>query len=300
MMVIADVVIVSYNSRDSLRGAVESLATSDDLNVIVVDNASVDGSLQSIADLRHTPLQQSENRGFAYGCNVGAREGTAPYILLLNPDARIGLESISRLADVLQHDPAVGAAAPLITDEHGGLVYSQRRFPRIRYWYAQALFLHRVFPRLVVTTELKERGLYERTGSPEWVSGACILLRRSAFEELNGLDERFFLYCEDIDLCRRLWDRGYAVRFDPQAVCVHQGGASTPRAAVMPLLASSRVEYGRKYRSRVMARLERLGLALRALSHIVVSTNRRGHLRALPILIGLESSGAPREKRFPS
>jgi hypothetical protein len=107
----------------------------------------------------------------------------------------------------------------------------------------------------------------------------------TALEELGGLDEGFFLYCEDTDLCRRLWDAGHAVRFEPGAVAIHEGGASAPRPSLIPVLAASRVRYARLHRGRAATLLERLGIALGALTHAVVSTGgrsaRAGYARSL-------------------
>jgi GT2 family glycosyltransferase len=175
--------------------------------------------------------------------------------------------------------------APKIVEADGSLDYSLRRFPSLRSTYAEALFLHRLFPRAPWSGELvRDRHLYSAPWSPEWVSGACVLVRRSVLELTGGFDERFFLYCEDLDLCRRIRNSGYDVRFDPRATAVHLGGASAPRATLLPTLAASRVRYARKHRSRAMALLERLGIALGELTHTIIARGggrvRRGHFRA--------------------
>lgn len=281
-----DVVVVSYNSEAHLRAAVEPLVELPGVHVIVVDNASTDRSLERVSDLPITILPEPDNRGFAHGCNVGWRAGEAPYVLLVNPDTELDGESLRRLVAALHADDTVGAAGPKIIEADGSLDFSQRRFPRLRSTYAQALFAHRLLPRATWTDELiRDRSLYEQPGSPDWLSGACLLVRRDALERLGGLDEGFFLYCEDLDLCRRLRDEGYGVRFVPDAVCVHAGGASAPRAALLPVLADSRLRYAKKHQHRAVAALERVGIALGALTHAAVARGgrpvRRGHLRSL-------------------
>jgi N-acetylglucosaminyl-diphospho-decaprenol L-rhamnosyltransferase len=283
---LVDVVVVSFNSAASLRRCVEPLALGGDLNVIVADNASRDGSLDSVTDLSVRLLALPRNGGFAYGCNAGWRAGEAPFVLFLNPDATIDEGSVRRLAAVLQEDESVGITAPRILEADGSLDFSQRRFPRLRSTYAEALFLHRLLPRSVWTSEMVRReGAYAQATSPEWVSGACLLVRRSLLEELEGFDEGFFLYCEDKDLCRRVRDKGYDVRFVPEAVAVHEGGASAPRAGLLQVLAASRIRYACKHRSRAAAELERAGVALNALTHVAVSRGgraaRAGHVAAL-------------------
>jgi len=283
-----DVVIVSYNSRGQLRACVEPLASLDDVRVIVVDNASTDGSLDAVADLPVEAIGLDRNGGFAHGCNVGWRGGTAPYVLFLNPDARIDRASLDRLVADLEQEPTAGGVAPRIVHTDGTLDYSQRRFPRLRSTYAQALFLHRLFPRATWTDEvIREDEAYARRGSPDWVSGACILMRRSVLEELNGLDEGFFMYCEDIDLCRRLRKAGYDLVFEPDARVLHEGGASAPRTSLLPVLASSRLRYADKHRGHLFSFLERLGIGLGALTHLLVARGgrsaRAGHARALRV-----------------
>ena len=281
-----DVVVVSYRSGKELRACVEPLAAAEGIHVTVVDNASGDGSLDAVAGLDVRTIALPDNRGFAAGCNAGWRAGSGRYALFVNPDARIVPAAAETLAAVLDREPDVAVAAPRIVDDDSSLDLSQRRFPTLRSTYAHALFLHRLFRRADWASELvRDPADYERPGSPDWASGACLLVRRSVLEELGGWDEGFFMYCEDKDLCRRARDRGYDVRFEPAAVAHHAGGASAPRPSLAHVLAQSRVRYARKHRGRVVAELERAGIALTALTHMAISRGgraaRAGHAAAL-------------------
>jgi GT2 family glycosyltransferase len=284
--VLVDVVVVAYRSAATLRGCVEPLADMPRVRVTVVDNASPDESAATIADLPVDVIQAPRNGGFSYGCNLGAAGSTAPYLLFLNPDARIGAEALETLVGVLRDEPATGLVGPRIRDDDGSLAPSLRRFPRLRSTFAQALFLHRVWPRASWTDELiRDETAYERPATAEWVSGACMLVRRAAYEAIGGFDERFFLYCEDTDLCLRLWQSGQAVRFEPAAEVHHVGGASSGAGETQAIAARSRVLYARKHRSRAVARLEAFGVALGEATHVVSSVTRsarrRGHAAAL-------------------
>jgi N-acetylglucosaminyl-diphospho-decaprenol L-rhamnosyltransferase len=281
-----DVVVVTYNSREQIRGCVEQVLPRPETEIIVVDNASADGTLEVLDGLPVQTIAASENRGFAYGCNVGFRAGNAPFVLLLNPDARIDPGALDRLVQTLETDSRVGAAAPKILHSDGSLDFSLRRFPRLRSTYARAFFLHRISPRADWADEVvRDEDAYARPSDAEWVSGACMLLRRTVLEELGGLDERFFMYCEDLDLCRRIWDHGNRVAYEPGAVVVHEGGASAPRTGLLPILAESRVLYAEKHMGGMRTALERTGLALESILRLVVSRGglaaRRGHARAL-------------------
>lgn len=285
-----DVVVVSFNSRTHLRACVEPLSELPDVNVIVVDNASSDGSVDAILDLELTVIRRAENGGFAAGCNEGWRAGTAPFVLFLNPDATIDAKSLQTLVETLGKCGQCGAVAPRIEHPDGSLAWSQRRFPRLRSTYARAFFLHRVFPRASWADELvREPRAYEAPASPEWLSGACLLMRRSALEAIAGWDERFFLYGEDIDLCRRLRDRGYSIVFEPSARAVHVEGASASRSTTLPLLAASRIRYDRKHRRPAAVALDRAGMALGALTHMFLARGglaaRAGHARALRVAV---------------
>ena len=223
--------------------------------MIVVDNDSTDASVASLADLDVTTIAVEVNRGFAAGCNIGYRAGTAPFVLFLNPDARAEPELIGRLRAVLEAAPAAGAVAPRILDEDGNLDFSLRRFPRRRSTFAQALFLHRALPQATWVDEVvRDPAAYERAWSPDWVSGACLLVRRSVLEQIGGFDEGYFHYSEDTDLCRRIRDAGFDIRYEPSAVVVHLGGRSTPRPALLPTLAAARVRYVRRHDGRTCRR----------------------------------------------
>jgi N-acetylglucosaminyl-diphospho-decaprenol L-rhamnosyltransferase len=288
---IVDVVVVSFNSRRHLRACIEELVREDDVRVIVVDNNSADGSLESLTDLsRVQTVALRRNQGFASGCNEGWPLGDAPYVLFLNPDARIEWESVLHLAKVLADDELVGAVAPRITDNEGILAFSQRRFPSLVSAYSRALFFHRMFLSARWSTDIvRDQAAYETENSPDWVSGACVMVRRDALEQLAGFDADFFMYCEDLDLCKRLRNLGYEVRFDPDAAALHEGGASQPRSILLPVLAMSRIRYAFKHEGRVRARLFRFAVMLHALTHALVGRGgwqaRRGHLGSLKVAL---------------
>lgn len=281
-----DAVVVAYNSASTLRACLAPLAALEGVDVTVVDNASPDDSLGVIADLPVQVIRAGRNGGFAAGCNLGIAAGANPYVLLLNPDARIGPEALQALVATLDAEPGVGIVGPRILEEGGRQAFSQRHFPGLRSTYAQALFLHRLWPRAAWTDELiRDPAAYDRDGSPDWVSGACMLIRRDALERLGGLDEQFFLYCEDVDLCARIRAAGLDVRYDPTAVVHHVGGASRPREELLALLARNRVRYAHKHGPAWAVPLEAGGVALGHLTHALASLTRpaalRGHLRAL-------------------
>jgi GT2 family glycosyltransferase len=222
-------------------------------------------------------------------------------VLFLNPDARIDVESVARLASVLEGDERVGAVAPRIVADDGTLDFSLRRFPRLRSTFGRALFLHRLFPDAQWVDEVvREPAAYARPSDAEWTSGACLLVRRSALELVGGFDEGFFLYCEDTDLCRRLWDAGYSVRYEPAAEAVHEGGVSAPRTSLLGTLVASRLRYARKHAPPAVRTLERVGLAVEELLRTVVggggAAARRGHAAALRVALAGRPGRAARSR----
>ena len=152
--VTVDAVIVAYNSRDTLRACVEPLAALPWVKVTVVDNASPDDSAAVVADLPIHTIRAPRNGGFAYGCNLGSAAGAAEFVLFLNPDAMIEPPSLRTLVNALREDPALGGVGPRTVGDGGQLVWTQRRFPRLRSTYSQALGLH----HLAAARELGRRG----------------------------------------------------------------------------------------------------------------------------------------------
>jgi N-acetylglucosaminyl-diphospho-decaprenol L-rhamnosyltransferase len=286
-----DVVVVSYDSRDTLRDCVAPLAGVPGVAVTVVDNGSSDGSLASIADLPVRALESGRNGGFGFGCNLGARAGTAPYVLFVNPDARLDAAALWRMAAVLDVESDVAIVGPRILDADGSLVPSRRRYQRAGSTWAQALFVHRVLRRARWANEIiHDPAVYERAGDAEWLSGACLLVRRDVLERMGGFDEGFFLYCEDMDLCARVRAAGLLVRYEPGALARHEGGHSAPRTSLYAVLARSRMRFANKHAGRASAALQHVGLTVGALTHIAGAvgrpTHRRGHLAALRATLG--------------
>lgn len=287
-----DVVVVAYNSRDHLRDCLMPLLAFDEVNVIVVDNASPDDTPVVVAGLPVTLIRNSENLGFGRACNIGWRSGSAPFVVFLNPDARLDRDSLERLVGGVERD-AAGLAAPRTVTSTGRLVYSQRTFVGVGAIWAQTFYLHRLLPNASrMDGIVRDPALYEQVQTPEWVSGACMLLRRSVLETLGGFDERFFMYCEDMDLCHRVRNLGLDVVYEPRATAIHDEGSSAPSWRMVPVLVRSRVAYAEKYLGGWRRVAARTGIALHEASRAVFARGggaaRAGHFRGL--LVALISS----------
>ena len=284
-----DVVVVTYNSEDHIRACVEPLCADSEIAVTVVDNKSGDRTLEKLAGLELRAIARDDNRGFGFSCNVGWRTGNAPVVVFLNPDSRADPASISALADRLRGAGDAAIIGPKIVDENGVVQFSQRRFLSLRTSLASALFVPRIRPSTRWSIDIAEPSAYEAPGFPDWVSGACFAIRRDVLESIGGFDERFFMYHEDMDLCRRVRERGYDVRYDPSIQVMHVGGASAPRARLIPVMTASKMLYTEKHSARLSAQLDRCLTALHALTHLAFTTQgaegRRGYLRALRISV---------------
>jgi N-acetylglucosaminyl-diphospho-decaprenol L-rhamnosyltransferase len=293
-----DVVVVAYNSRDTLRACIEPVARVPWVDVTVVENACPETSARVVEDLPVRIVRSSRNGGFAYGCNLGIAHGSSEFVLLLNPDAEIDATSLGVLVDALRADSSLAGVGPYTVGEGGDLIFTQRRFPLLRFTYAQSLFLHRAAPGAVWGDDLiRDRNAYERPGTADWISGCCVLLRREAVASVGGLDEGFFLYCEETDLFKRLATAGWRAGFEPRAMARHIGYQSADPSTTEAILAVSRVRYARKHHGRLVAALEASGVALGALARAAVwirhPTRVRGNLLAAQAALrAVASTGA--------
>jgi N-acetylglucosaminyl-diphospho-decaprenol L-rhamnosyltransferase len=243
------------------------------LEVVVVDNASRDGSpdtaLAESADARL--IRNRTNRGFAAAANQGIAATSAPFVLLLNPDAEIVGGTLASLVKVAWEHPAAGAVGALVRNPNGSIQPSARRVPRLGEALGHA-FLGPLFPSNPYTRSYTMAG-WDRTTEREveWVSGSAMLLRREALAEVGLLDEGYFMYVEDVDLCTRLRRKGWQVLFSPELEVVHQIGVSTrgQRGRMAFAHSDSIYRYFSKFRAsgpaELLKPLVRVALWLRAL-----------------------------------
>jgi N-acetylglucosaminyl-diphospho-decaprenol L-rhamnosyltransferase len=300
-VVLVDVVVVAHQSRRHLRECVGVLTELDDVRVVVVDSGSTDGTVATVLGLDLELIELGKNLGFSAGVNAGCKAGSAPFVLLLNPDVRIKEAALRRLMCSLQEHGEAGVVGPMIVGPTGSLEFSQGRFPTVLRTYARALLLNRLLPRAPwADIYIRDGAAYARSRRCEWVTGACLLIKRAALEEVGGFDERFFLYCEDVDFCRRLHRVGWAARYEPDAVVAHYGNSWSVRPDRLPHLALSRTRYARKHHGRFAAALEVGGIRLEALTRTLVGRGglqgRLAYVRSLIATFGRNSlSGGPSE-----
>jgi N-acetylglucosaminyl-diphospho-decaprenol L-rhamnosyltransferase len=211
--VTVDVVVVAYQSARHLPGCLA--AVPEEAVVVVVDNASGDGSAGVAETHSARVLRNPRNLGFAAAANQGARLGAGDLILFLNPDAVLQAGCLDRLVAALQADSGLFAAGPRLRYPDGSEQRAWWPFPSAVTTWLEAFGLHRL-RRPPATGE----------GLVPFVVGACLLVRREQFEALGGFDERFWLYGEEADLCYRARGRGWGTWYVTDAVAWHVGGAS--------------------------------------------------------------------------
>jgi len=232
------VVIVDYNAGEYLTRCVDSvLAAAEDmtLDVVVVDNDSDDGSARA-AKSAHPEIrliETGENRGFAAGVNVGIRATGAPFVFVLNPDAEISAGTLAGFTKIAVDRPRAGAIGPLVRNPDGTIYASGRVVPSLGTAVGHA-FLGPFLPGNRWSRAYRMEG-WDRVSEREvdWISGSAMLLRRAALDQVGLLDERFFLYAEDVDLFARLRQGGWSILFTPELEVTHEGGVSTGRSRRM-------------------------------------------------------------------
>ncbi len=238
------VVIVNWNVKDLLRRCLNSVLEglrSDNgqqlsCQIVVVDNASDDGSVGMLREeFPHVHLiANKENLGFTRGNNQGIAFSNGRYVLLLNPDTEILGDALGEMVVYMEAHHRVGALGPQLLDPDGQVQSSRRRFPNLGTAYVESTFLQQWFPE----SDILKRyyvldGSDDETQSVDWVVGACLLMRRETLEEVGLLDERFFMYSEELDWCYRAKELGWEVVYLPTAQVIHYVGKSSEQ--VLPL-----------------------------------------------------------------
>jgi len=264
------IIIVSYNCREALQGCLLKLtAEGDTPPILVVDNASTDDTAEMVA--RDFPavhlIQNTQNYGFAAACNQGIRACASNSILLLNPDTLLKRATLQKLTDTMRAQPAIGACGPRVLNTDGTLQSSCRRFPTLGAMICDELGLGR-------SRHLAKYRMHgwehDDTRQVDQLMGSCLLLRRTALEQIGLLDERFFLYFEEVDLCQRLRQAGWLATFVADATVTHLGGESSkidPRNALGHRYRSLFAFYRKHYPSWQLPIL-RLAVQIAALSRV--------------------------------
>src|ERR1700682_183134 len=249
------VLVVNFNTGEVLQRSLRTLQLGIDagLGVVVVDNASEDGSFEMLS--REFPtvrlVQSGANRGFGAAINLAARQTSRAFLLLLNPDCFVDPDAIGVLAAVLEQNLDLGFAGPRIDLESGRPDHaSLRADPDLLGALLYFSRLPRLFPN---SPSLNRYSLshadYEADQELLVGTAACLMLRASAFREIGGFDEAFFMYGEDLDLCRRLREAGHPGRYVPSARALHIKGAASRQRSQRMLLQFHRAmwTYYRKY-----------------------------------------------------
>lgn len=273
------IVVVNWNTGPLLHQCLDSIAASSetlphsDVEVIVVDNASTDGSQQ--AALESFPfavqlIQNESNVGFARANNQAIRRAQGEYVLLLNPDTEVGAGALSRLIAFLDATPRAGAAGPRLLNPDGTL--------QISCYPAPTLFGE--FFRLFHLDSLVPYGSYsmskwrqDQVREVDALLGACLLIRGSVLERVGLLDGDYFMYSEEIDLCYRIRRAGWTLFWVPEAQVLHYGGQSTRLAATEMFLQlyNGKLLYFRKNHGTAAAALYKLLLALASVARLLVT-----------------------------
>ncbi len=252
------VIIVSYNTRTLLDACLKSVACSSSslsLETIVVDNASTDGSAEQVRE--HHPqvrlIRNPRNAGFAAATNQGISIAGGRYLLLLNSDTVVLEECLDRVVRFADAHPEAGAIGCRVLNPDRSLQPSCLLFPGLLNIVLLATGLPKMLPRSrLFGREASTWWSYDSVRDVDFVRGCFLLLRREAIERVGLLDERFFMYAEEADLCYRIRKAGMKVLFTPDAEIVHVGGASsdqTPRPMILQLWGSVLI-FIRKHRSR--------------------------------------------------
>jgi N-acetylglucosaminyl-diphospho-decaprenol L-rhamnosyltransferase len=278
-------VVVSYNVRDLLVECLASLRADGIEEIVVVDNASSDGSVDAVraADPGASVIALTDNLGFGAAANRGVAATSTPVVLVMNPDLVVEPGANKALVEALEGDLRLGLVGPRIDTPDGQVYPSARRFPDILEAAGHG-FLGFVWPNNPYSRRYRMLDWdHDRPADVDWVAGTYLAVRRVAWDQLGGFDERYFMYLEDVDLCWRMWRTGWRVGYAPEARITHAIGQSTDQTPYRMIVAHHRSLL--RYSVKTLAGARRLllpvvgaGLAVRcALACLQRLVRRRPH-----------------------
>ena len=220
------IIILTYKDIELAKQCLASIFKADlklDYEIIVVDNGSSDSGIDEVEKIEHVKLIKSEkNLGFSGGNNLGLKKAQGDYILILNPDVIIESGGIEKMIEFLKNNPQVGLAGPKLVNDDGSLQYSCRRFYKFLTPLYRRTFLGKFsFGKKELRKIMMKDFDHEENGPVDWLLGACFLTTNKHLDKVGLLDERFFLYFEDMDLCRRFWQAGFQVYYFANTKFVH-------------------------------------------------------------------------------
>ncbi|MCP4359332.1 MAG: glycosyltransferase family 2 protein, partial [Chloroflexi bacterium] len=263
------IIIVSWNVLDLLRDCLYSIVQEQgdlDVEVIVVDGASTDGSPEMVATEFPwvTLIRFHENIGFPRGNNVGMAKADGRYILLLNPDTVLHGRALETMVKFMDDNPDVGVVGAQLLNEDGSVQSSRRRFPKLTTAFFESTWLQPWAPRSILADYYVTDVADGETVEVDWVMGACIMTRAEVVMQVGGMDEAYFMYSEELDWCRRIKTAGWRVMYLPAAQITHYQGKSSEQVVVQRhiLFNQAKLRYILKYHGRAAATMLRLFLLL--------------------------------------
>ncbi|MCX8053452.1 MAG: glycosyltransferase [Armatimonadetes bacterium] len=262
--------IVNWNTRDLLDQCLDSVYATIgglDAEVIVVDNASTDGSVEMVRNEypRVILIENKTNVGFAAANNQALAISKGRHFLLLNPDTICHPDALNRLVCFLDEHPRCGAVGPLVLNEDGTLQHSWAKFPTV--WSETIGKLDRSTPGQTHPPATAEEARALKPFRTDWAGGCCLMVKREAIEQIGPMDESLFMYCEETDWCLRLQKAGWEVWVEPRAEITHYGGKSSEQVSSKCALAlrRSKTIFFAKHFGRVQAVLVAIACALRSI-----------------------------------
>lgn len=288
-MIDLSIIVVNWNVCDLLRRCLASIFAAElpRLEVIVVDNASTDGSLDMLrAEFqRVTLIANADNRGFPAANNQGLVAARGRLAMTLNPDTEMVGDALARMIAYLDAHPDVGALGPQLLNPDGSVQSSRRRFPTLATALFESTWLQGVAPRSILRRYSMDDTPADVTHEVDWITGACLVVRREILESVGGLDEGFFMYSEELDWCRRIKQAGWKIVYLSEAKVIHHAGRSSEQAVAARHVhfQTSKVRYFRKYHGWLVAGVLRLFLLAMYLWQIGLESAKAllGHKRAL-------------------
>ncbi len=265
-MIDLSVVVLNWNVRDLLDRCLASLRSDHcALEIIVVDNASRDDSVAMVRAKypQVTLIANAENRGFTGGNNQGIEASLGRYVMVLNPDTEVLGNTLDRLVLYLDEHPDIGAIGPQLLNPDRSIQPSRRRFPTLMTAFFESTWLQGIAPRRILAHYYMDDVPATTTHEVDWLNGACTVFRREVFDRVGLYDvQNFFMYSEELDLCRRVKEAGWKIVYLPQAQVVHYVGKSSDQALAARHIyfQMSKVRYFRKWHGTAQANLLRLFL----------------------------------------